>query len=97
MHAFPAAEEKPDIIGLQYAILRSNLDTKLHRMDEQVKKLVLRLVEGRFDRRYSIRLGLEGDKLRHVSYALHARGDLSIHLQYLGWDGQHIRMRSGFR
>ena len=66
------AEENPDIVGLQYAILRSNLFTKLHRMDDLIKELVLRLVEGRFDRRYSMRLGLEGDRPRHVRHALYA-------------------------
>ena len=70
--ALKLSEENSGIVGLDYAILRSNLSTKRQRMDDRVKGLVLRLVEGRIDRRYSIRLGLEGDGPRHVRYALHA-------------------------
>ncbi|MCH7555095.1 MAG: 50S ribosomal protein L11 methyltransferase [Proteobacteria bacterium] len=70
--ALKLAEENPGIVGLDYAILRSNLSTKRQRMDDRVKELVRRLVEGRIDRRYSIRLGLEGDRPRLVRYALHA-------------------------
>ena len=70
--ALKLAEENPGIVGLDYAILRSNLSTKRQRMDDRVKGLVLRLVEGRIDRRYSILLRLEGDRPRHVRYALSA-------------------------
>ena len=68
--ALRLVEENPDIVWLHYAVIRSNMVTKLHRMDDRIAELVLRLVEGRFDRRYSIRLGLEDDRYRHVRYAL---------------------------
>ncbi|MEE9249987.1 MAG: 50S ribosomal protein L11 methyltransferase, partial [Alphaproteobacteria bacterium] len=70
--ALRLVEENPDIVWLHYAVILSNMVTKLHRMDDRIAELVLRLVEGRFDRRYSIRLGLEDDRYRHVRYALHA-------------------------
>lgn len=70
--ALRLAEEIPGIVGLHYAILRSNMVTKLRRMDDRVKELAQRLADGRFDRRYSMRRGLEGDKSRHIRYALHA-------------------------
>ena len=70
--ALALAEEQPGVVGLHYAILRSDLVTKKHPMDSRVKELALRLAEGRIDRRYRMRRGLEHKNPRHVRYALHA-------------------------
>lgn len=70
--ALALAEEQPAIVGLHYAILRSDLVTRKHPMDRRVKAVALRLAEGRIDRRYSFRLGLEDKNPRHVRHAIHA-------------------------
>lgn len=70
--ALRLAEENPGIVGLHYAIIRSNRDAGPRRMDDRAEELVRRLAEGRFDRRYSIRRGWEDERPRHVRHVLQA-------------------------
>lgn len=66
------ADENPGILELDFAIIRSMLDTKRQRFGSRGNNLVRRLVDGRFDRRYSIRQGWEDRRPRHVRHVLQA-------------------------